>query len=63
MRMSQRAVLTDDRTTLELDEGGLSCTSSPDWVTTWVPWDEVDRLEVVSAGRRWVLVAPRRDER
>ena len=61
--MSQRAVLTDDRTTLELDEGGLSCTYSPDWVTTWVPWDEVDRLEVVSAGRRWVLVAPRRDER
>ena len=63
MRMSQRAVLTDDRTTLELDEGGLSCTSSQDWETIWLPWDEVDRLEIVSAGRRWVLVAPRRDER
>ena len=47
MELSQRCVLRDGRSVVVLDEGGVACESSPDW-----------------AGRlRWVLMAPRRDER
>lgn len=63
MELSQRCVLRDGRSVVVLDEGGVACESSPDWERTWVAWEEVDRVEIRAGRLRWVLVAPRRDER